>query len=167
MLPSDWLFRALKKNLPDLFLRGAFEFRVTKYTGGRISLEPVRAKWLQSISLCEQWSMGGTDVRPRDGSSVIVMFIDADESRPVICDFAPLSATKPISTRIDADTVTIGDPATSPKGIARLDDPTDGGWLSGAVSGGAVVFTLASVASPGAIHLTGKISGASSKGKCQ
>ena len=68
---------------------------------GTIDLSPPAGSRLPPLPRVPQWILGGAEVKPALGSAVVVMYLDNDATKPVICSFVPLSASRPDHLTID------------------------------------------------------------------
>jgi hypothetical protein len=85
----DWIAEAF----PQLFYGSIYEFRVLpSSTAGRLDLAPVKTKLIGPQSRVYQWTLAGAEPTPAIGTSVVLAFLDADETRPVVLGYAPLRA---------------------------------------------------------------------------
>lgn len=110
--------------VPDLRYRGAYEYRVVTQDGERLNLQPVRAATgmpdLARVPV--RPGIPGVRAKPALGSLVLVVFADADPSRPQVIAFdapdAPGYATDDVLPLAPADTigrvVRYGDPIVFP-----------------------------------------------------
>lgn len=120
----------LRNAAPSLFLRGVYEWRVVKHTGGRLDIEPVDSEdGFKPIALQEVWGgIGGYAAHPEDGSIVLVAFVRGDITKPRIVGFCPLAQSKPLNTAIDAQQfVNLG--AADAK-VATVGDEVNNGSLT-------------------------------------
>ncbi len=100
---------------PSLRYRGVYEFRVVTQTGDRLNLQPARvAPGLPDLSgVPVRPGVAGMKTSPAMlGSLVLVAFVDADPSRPVVIAHdawdAPGFGTLPLGVARQTDTVLVG-----------------------------------------------------------
>jgi hypothetical protein len=85
--PTDAFRRLVLAALPDYKYRGGpFEFRVGRQTGERFDLQPVRSSlgFPELRNVPARPGIPGARADVKKGSKVLVGFIDADRSRPVV-----------------------------------------------------------------------------------
>lgn len=118
---------------PNLRYRGAFEFRIVTQAGERLSLQPVRsATGMPELSnVPVRAGMAGLKAKHMLGSLVIVQFLDADPSRPVVTGFDEPDAPGWMPLELD-----LGGPGAL--GVARMTDPVQAGPFIGAITLGSL-----------------------------
>lgn len=119
-------FRELvRRSEPNRKYMGAWEYRVVTRDGDRVNLQPVRVSTgmpdLRRVRIRPGLAGAKSDLAL--GSTVVVMFVNADPSRPYVCAFEDPEGEgfKPPKTEIDADEIII---AGGLLGIARVGDTT-------------------------------------------
>jgi hypothetical protein len=121
----DALARIFEALFPDLKYRGTYEFRVVTQDGERLNLQPVRAATgmpdLARVPV--RPGMAGLRANVALGSLVLVTFVDADPSRPVVVahDAPDAPGWMPL-------TLELGGPGAL--GVARVTDAIAAGTLS-------------------------------------
>lgn len=141
------LRRIIEQIDPRRRYRGIFEYRVVTQTGERLNLQPIRVSTgmpsLQRVFVRPGVSGARADVAL--GSRVIVSFLDAEPSRPVVVGFedAEGEGFLPGVLEIDStDELDLGETATLTKiangvlGIARATDPVVAGPFGGTITVG-------------------------------
>lgn len=105
---------------PELVYHGAFRFRVRiVHADNRLTIDPVKATWLDSITLAQQWpGVGGVEVKPQVGAECVVCFLDSDSSSPIVTQWLPARAGGGIPVEVRIGLVA----ADTPRGAARKDD---------------------------------------------
>lgn len=115
---------------PGRRYRGVFEYRVVSQTGERLNLQPVRAR-AQLPDLARvpvRAGVPGVKATHSPGSQVLVAFLDADATRPVVVGFdAP---DQPGWMPAD---LTLGSAPVF--GVARLTDTVQAGPFAGVITG--------------------------------
>jgi hypothetical protein len=140
------LRRMVEQLDPHSRFRGVYEYRVATQDGERLNLQPVRVSVgmpdLQRVPVRPGLSGGRADVAL--GSRVLVSFVDAEPSRPVVVGFedAEGEGFLPVKLEIDAtDELDLGAGATLTKiaggvlGVARQTDVVIAGGFSGTIVG--------------------------------
>ncbi len=122
--------RAVLAMFPELRYRGAYEFRIVSQSGERLNLQPVRSATgmpeLQNVPV--RPGMAGLKAQHLPGALVVVQFLDADGSRPIVSGFDDADAPGWMPLQIE-----LGGP--SALGIARLGDTVQAGPYSGVITG--------------------------------
>lgn len=140
--PLDRLLRAFRALVamvsPNLLYFATWEYAVQGVNAdGTIDASPTE-QGLPLPSL-PGWpyrpSLAGTTCTPRLGTICYVTFANGDPTKPILVNFEPPppsgpSDALPTATRIDADRVTVGDPAAAPPFVARVGDTVLGGSLT-------------------------------------
>lgn len=118
---------------PDLRYRGAYEYRVVTQSGERLNLQPVRSATgmpdLQGVPV--RPGMAGLKCKALLGCLVVVQFLDADPSRPIVTSFDSPGAPGWMPLELD-----LGGPLAL--GVARMTDPVQAGPFSGVIVSGSV-----------------------------
>jgi hypothetical protein len=125
--------RLLAAHDPGARFRGVHEYRVITQSGERLNLQPVRSR-AQLPDLARvpvRAGVPGVKATHAPGSQVLVAFLEADPSRPVVVGFD--SPEQPGWMPLTLD---LGGPA--PLGVARRTDPVQAGPFAGAITGGSV-----------------------------
>jgi hypothetical protein len=126
----DAMARILEALAPDLRYRGVYEFRVVTQEGDRLNLQPVRAATgLPDLARVPMRpGMAGLRSNVQLGELVLVAFVDADPSRPVVVahDAPDAPGWMPL-------TLELGGPAAL--GVARITDPVVAGAFAGTIVG--------------------------------
>lgn len=124
------LARMLAALDPNARFRGVFEYRVVNQTGERLNLQPVRSRdTLPDLGRVPvRAGVPGVKALHKPGSQVLVAFLDADPSRPVVVGFDSPEAPGWMPT-----TLFVGEGATL--GAARLTDPVIAGPFAGTITG--------------------------------
>jgi hypothetical protein len=127
------LMTIFREEMPRIFFGGLYEYTVKKSESGRLDLVPKKARWLMPLPAIEQWSVGGSEVDPKVGTSVAVAFLDGDESRPIVLGFLPKRASGGVPTKlaIDADQILLG---TGSARFVREGDNYSHGTASGPIT---------------------------------
>lgn len=116
---------------PDLRYRGAFEYRVVTQSGERLNLQPVRSATgmpdLQGVAV--RPGMAGLKCQALLGSLVVVQFLDADPSRPVVTGFDAPDAPGWMPLMLE-----LGGPGAL--GVARIGDSVVAGPYAGVITSG-------------------------------
>lgn len=125
--------RLLAAHDPAARFRGVHEYRVITQTGERLNLQPVRSRAaLPDLARVPvRAGVPGVKATHAPGSHVLVAFLDADPSRPVVTGFD--SPEQPGWMPLALE---LGGP--SPLGVARRTDAVQAGAFSGAIVGGSV-----------------------------
>ena len=119
-------FRQLVQQvLPDYRYRGVYEYRVVLQDGERLSVQPIRVSMGMPDLLRVRVRPGvpGCRADVALGSSVLVAFVDADPSRPVVLGFEDPDGAGFVPTRLDlvgADDA--WNPATEAGRVVRYGD---------------------------------------------
>jgi len=119
------IFEAL---FPDIRYRGAFEFRVVTQAGEKLNLQPVRlASGFGDLAEVTVRCMAGVKAVHLPGSLVVVQFLEADPSRPVVTGFDDPDAPgwMPLQLLLGEE---------PQLGIARMTDPVQAGPFAGAIT---------------------------------
>lgn len=104
------ILRVVASAFPSLVYGHAHTYKVTAVVGGKLDLSPpADAQHLPELAAVEQWGVGL--VTPPIGSEVCVLFRDADPTRPIVVPFEPASSTKGVA-RLDDTVVVLLPPAT-------------------------------------------------------
>lgn len=121
--------RAVLSLFPDLKYRGAYEFRIVSQSGERLNLQPVRSATsmpdLPNVPV--RPGMAGLKAQHLPGALVVVQFLDADGSRPIVTGFDDADAPGWMPLEID-----IGGPGAL--GIALLGDTVQAGPYAGVIT---------------------------------
>lgn len=122
------LERAVLALFPEIKYRGAFEFRIVNQSGERLNLQPVRsATAMPELShVPVRPGMAGLKALHVPGSLVVVQFLDADPSRPIVTGFDEPDAPGWMPLEL-----TLGGPGAL--GVARLGDQVICGPYAGAI----------------------------------
>jgi len=103
----DAIRRIVRELLRPTLFHGTFEYRVVDLVppgSGFAQLQPVRRKDLPNLDRCNMWSgVPGGEGDPQLGSSVLVTFIDGDESRPFVLGYEGISTPGYLPTRAAMD----------------------------------------------------------------
>jgi len=175
------LLGAIQAMAREAFPRADFAFpyryRVVEMSADRVQLQAVRR--LAGLPDLLPGTMfpgvSGAWAALKPGSLVLVSFIEGDPSQPIVTHYATkddpgwrpvrleLDAEDEVQIGEEADLVTLG--AGSPPGVARVGDP-----IASSVSllyAGPGTLTAVPNGTPGAIPITGTITGGSSKVKAE
>jgi len=111
--------------LPDYRYRGVYEYRVVTQSGERLNVQPIRVSLGMPDLLVVRVRPGvpGCRADVALGSSVLVAFVDADPSRPVVVGFEDPDGAGFVPTRLDL--VGVDDawnPATEAGRVVRYGD---------------------------------------------
>ena len=144
---TDRVKKIISEAFPQLIFGYPRTYLVqSQNSDGSLNLAPPPgANYLPPLASVQQWSLGGATVSPSPGSSVCVMFRDADPSRPIVAHFdatTPSGVTfgqysggspAPVGTARNGDTVT----NICPPGqyIGQFVGTISGSPATGAVSG--------------------------------
>lgn len=122
------LARLLAAHDPGARFRGVCEYRIVSQTGDRLNLQPVRSRASMPDLARVPVRMGVPGVRAEHalGSQVLVVFLDADASRPAVVGF-----DSPEQPGWHPLFLEIGGPA--PLGVARQTDPVVAGPFAGTI----------------------------------
>lgn len=118
--------------MPDYRYRGTYEFRVVSQEGERLNLQAVRASLglpdLRRVRV--RPGLPGCRADVALGSMVLVTFVNADPSRPIVVGFedAESGGFAPTTLELLADGPTLG--------VARITDPVVAGPFGGTITGG-------------------------------
>ena len=125
------LERAVLAMFPATPYRGAFEFRVVTQSGERLNLQPVRsATGLPELAgVPVRAGMAGLKATHLPGSLVVVQFLDADPSRPIVTGFDDPEAPGWMPLELD-----LGGPGAL--GVARIGDAVVAGPYAGTIVSG-------------------------------
>lgn len=125
------LERAVLALFPSLPYRGAFEFRIVTQSGERLNLQPVRsATGFDELSgVPVRAGMAGLKAVHLPGSLVVVQFLDADPSRPIVTGFDDPEAPGWMPLELD-----LGGPGAL--GVARIGDGVVAGPYVGTIVSG-------------------------------
>jgi hypothetical protein len=125
------LERAVLALFPDMPYRGAFEFRIVTQSGERLNLQPVRsAHGLPELAnVPVRAGMAGLRALHLPGSLVVVQFLDADPSRPIVTGFDDPEAPGWHPLELD-----LGGPGAL--GVARIGDAVVAGPYAGTIVSG-------------------------------
>lgn len=144
-------FRSLVASVfPTLLFYATWEYQVEEADGSTFSGSPTEQGLpLPSlVGVPYRCALAGTTCVPTPGTLAYVAFANGDPSKPILIAFGPCPPASgpqdaaPSAIRIDATSVTVGDPAGNPKAVGRVDDEVAIGFLSGAVVGATVEFTF-------------------------
>lgn len=130
------LQRIIGKMMEHLRYLGTWEYRVVFQTANRVELQPVRASTgmpdLRSVHV--RPGVSGAKAELALGSMVLVQFVNADPSRPVVVGFedAENGGFKPMSLTLDATAIKLGEHAL--QGVARLGDTVQAGPFAGVIT---------------------------------
>lgn len=119
-------FKAILDQLdPDRAFRAPVEYRVTSLTGDRINAQPVRASLgMPDVTrVLARPGLPGCKGNAKLGSRVLISFIEADPSRPVVTGYEDAAGSGYVPTTLVVDassSIKIGADAT--KGAARDGD---------------------------------------------
>lgn len=115
---------------PNRRFRGVFEYRVVNQVGERLNLQPVRSRdTLPDLGRVPvRAGVPGVKALHKPGSQVLVAFLDADPSRPVVVGF-----DAPDSVGWMPTTLFLGEEPTL--GVARLTDTVQAGPFAGVITG--------------------------------
>lgn len=123
----------LEALVPNLKYFGTYEFRVVTQSGERLNLQPVRAATglpdLANVPV--RPGMAGLRSNVQLGELVLVTFVDADPSRPVV-----VSHDAPDAPGWMPLTLELGGPGAL--GVARMTDPVIAGPFAGTITLGSV-----------------------------
>lgn len=173
-------FRALVASVfPTLLYYATWEYQVARADGSTFDGSPTEQGLpLPSlVGVPYRGSLAGSTCVPVVGTLAYVAFANGDPSKPVLIAFGPCppasgpASALPTAIRLDAETVTVGDPAVSPPGVVRIGDGGHGGTLS--LSAGSQVLTYTAPGGgtaftpPGTIFLSTIMSQGSSKLKSE
>ena len=119
--------RALKSMLaqllPDLRFRGVYEYRIATQDGERVNLQPVRTSiglpYLPRVRVTP--GIPGASASHYLGARVLVAFVNADPSRPVVVSFEDAEGPGFVPTLLKL--------SGGGAGVARLGDAVDCGYL--------------------------------------
>jgi hypothetical protein len=127
--------RILAASDPSARYRGVFEYRVVSQAGERLNLQPVRTRASMPDLARVPVRMGVPGVRAEHalGSQVLVVFLDADASRPAVVGF-----DSPDQPGWHPFQYTMGD--TAVQGVARMTDPVIAGGFAGTITLGSTRF---------------------------
>ena len=116
---------------PDLKYRGAYEFRVVTQSGDRLNLQPVRSAtgMPDLLGVPVRPGMAGLKCNALLGCLVVVQFLDADPSRPVVTGFDAPDAPGWMPLTLE-----LGGPGAL--GIARIGDAVIAGPYAGTIVAG-------------------------------
>jgi hypothetical protein len=116
---------------PNMRYQGAFEFRVISQEGERLNVQPVRsASGLPTLERVPvRAGLAGLKCKPVPGTLVVVQFLDADPSRPVVTGF-----DDPDSPGWMPLEITLGGPGAL--GVARIGDTVQAGPYAGVITSG-------------------------------
>ncbi|HEY3499764.1 MAG TPA: hypothetical protein VGK73_33965 [Polyangiaceae bacterium] len=114
---------------PGARFRGVFEYRIVSQVGDRLNLQPVRTRASMPDLARVPVRMGVPGVRAQHalGSQVLVVFLDADPSRPVVLGF-----DSPEQPGWHPLFLELGGPG--PLGVARQTDPVIAGGFAGTIT---------------------------------
>jgi hypothetical protein len=122
------LERTVLALFPNLRYRGAFEFRIVTQSGERLNLQPVRSAMgmpeLPNVPV--RAGMAGLKAKHLPGSIVVVQFLDADPSRPIVTGFDEPDAPGWMPLEL-----ILGGPGAL--GVARMTDPVVCGPFAGTI----------------------------------
>lgn len=123
------LARMIQAIDPNARFRGVFEYRVVNQTGERLNLQPVRSRdALPDLGRVPvRAGVPGVKALHKPGSQVLVAFLDADPTRPVVVGF-----DSPESPGWMPTTLFVGEGATL--GAARQADPVQAGPFAGVIT---------------------------------
>jgi len=119
----DAFRRAVESCDPCRTYRGAYEYRVVSQNGDTLDLQPVRVSTgLSDLSRVPVRFGSGQSMSHALGSLVVVMFLDADPTRPFVAAGAAAGEPgwTPTVHTVDGDAIKLGDSALL--GVARLGD---------------------------------------------
>lgn len=121
--------RILAASDPGARFRGVFEYRIVSQAGDRLNLQPVRSRASMPDLARVPVRMGVPGVRAEHapGSQVLVVFLDADASRPAVVGF-----DSPDQPGWHPLFLELGGPA--PLGVARQTDPVVAGPFAGTIT---------------------------------
>jgi hypothetical protein len=121
--------RILAASDPGARFRGVFEYRIVSQAGDRLNLQPARTRASMPDLARVPVRMGVPGVRAQHapGSQVLVVFLDADASRPVVVGF-----DSPEQPGWHPLFLELGGPA--PLGVARMTDPVIAGPFAGTIT---------------------------------
>jgi hypothetical protein len=124
------LARLLAAHDPGARFRGMFEYRVVTQVGERLNLQPVRSRAsLPDLARVPvRAGVPGVKATHAPGSKVLVVFLDADPSRPAVVGF-----DDPEQPGWMPLTLELGGPLAL--GIARLTDTVQAGPFAGVITG--------------------------------
>jgi hypothetical protein len=98
----------VRELFPDLFFRGIFSYTLEGIANDRFDATPER-EGLPPLRSRPLWpGAAGHTAKPQPGSKLLVAFVNADASRPVVVGFEPLSGSgigKPVETRLEGSKV--------------------------------------------------------------
>jgi hypothetical protein len=114
---------------PGRRFRGVFEYRIVTQSGERLNLQPIRSRSdLPDLARVPvRAGVPGVRATHKPGAQVLVAFLEADPTRPVVVGFdAPdQPGWMPI-------TLELGGPV--PLGVARVTDPVQAGPFAGVIT---------------------------------
>jgi hypothetical protein len=144
----DSIVRIVRDAFPEIFFSVPRTYTVAAYNSdGTLDLvPPPDARYLPELQRVEQWTLGGARVHT-EGDSVLVLFRDANQARPVAVSFA--ASTTPSELDLapsGSDTIT--SPGDEIGRIPRYGDPVVLPVVAGATP--TVCKLVAFVATPGA-----------------
>lgn len=140
--PLDRLLRAFRSLVamvsPNLLYFATWEYQVQSADGSTFDGSPTEQGLpLPSlVGVPYRPSLAGTTCTPQPGTLAYITFANGDPTKPILVAFGPCppasgpSSALPTATRLDADLVTVGDPAASPPFVARVGDTVLGGSLT-------------------------------------
>ena len=128
----------LRADIAGIRYRGVYEFRVVTQSGERLNLQPVRAAlgFPDLANVPVRPGVAGAKARVTPGELVLVAFVDADPSRPVVV--AHDDAESPGWMPLGLD---LGGPAAL--GVARVTDTVQAGPFAGAITLGSATIKAA------------------------
>lgn len=127
-------FKKLVRELTAHYqFHASVRYRVVRMAGERVELQVVKrgAGWPDVLPISIHAGVPGLSAQLRPGSQVLVQFIEGDPAQPIVTHFAPTSdaAWLPVSLRLDATELVLGDPiASAGRLIARVGDAA-GPWV--------------------------------------
>jgi hypothetical protein len=130
---------------PDRRFRGVYEYRIVTQVAERLNLQPVRVSTgmpdLERVTV--RPGVPGTKAMHALGSRVLVAFIDASPSFPVVIGFenAEGEGFAPLAIKVEAAAIDIGKPALL--GAARFSDTVQAGPFGGVITGASALVRIA------------------------
>lgn len=145
------LRRIMEQLDPRRRYRGVFEYRVVTQESERLNLQPLRVStgmpMLRRVYV--RPGVSGARANVALGSRVVVSFLDADPSRPIVIGFEDAEGDGFLPMKLEIDAVTeldLGESAimtrlaggTPLQGVARIGDTVVVGGVSGLITTGSV-----------------------------
>lgn len=130
---------------PDRRFRGVYEYRIVSQVAERLNLQPVRVSTgmpdLERVTV--RPGVPGTKAMHALGSRVLVAFIDASPSFPVVIGFenAEGEGFAPLAITVKATAINLGEPALL--GAARFSDTVQAGPFGGVITGASTITRIA------------------------